>query len=295
MATGRLLSRSVIRLSCSSSSGHSNHTNSPSSWMRERDSDNGGKRLPPVSLPLLAGNQKSKISAVQSPPLISLASNQVVVDDVLSLPSLWADVLTALVSIARLAQFPKPTAAQLQMSIERGVVDCRFFTLLAVGGSLLGSILCFVEGCYMVLKSYLKYFHALSHRLDMGGVVHLLIEAIDMFLVGTAMIIFGMGLYTMFVGPQSSKRSHQPQLPHSNLFGLFSLKTKPSWIELDSLSQAKSRIGHAVMMILQVGVLEKFKSIPLVTGLDLACFAGAVVFSSASIFVLSKLSVIGLK
>lgn len=59
---------------------------------------------------------------------------------------------------------------------------------------------------------------------------------------------------------------------------------------MQSVSQAKSRIGHAVMMILQVGVLEKLKDIPVVTGVDLACFAGAVLISSASIFLLSRLS-----
>lgn len=58
---------------------------------------------------------------------------------------------------------------------------------------------------------------------------------------------------------------------------------------MKSVSQAKSKIGHAVVMILQVGLLEKFKRIPLVTPLDLACFAGAVLVSSACIFLLSRL------
>jgi len=40
-----------------------------------------------------------------------------------------------------------------------------------------------------------------------------------------------------------------------------------------------------------VGVLEKFKSVPLVTGLDMACFGGAVLASSASVFLLSKLNI----
>ena len=60
---------------------------------------------------------------------------------------------------------------------------------------------------------------------------------------------------------------------------------------MQSVSQAKSKIGHAVMMILQVGVLDKLKSVSVVTGLDLACFSGAVFISSACIFLLSKLSV----
>lgn len=72
---------------------------------------------------------------------------------------------------------------------------------------------------------------------------------------------------------------------------LIIFQSPPTWVQMQSVSQAKSKLGHAVTMILQVGVLEKFKSIPLVTPLDLACFAGAVLMSSACIFLLSKLSV----
>lgn len=210
-----------------------------------------------------------------------------------------------------------------------------------------------MQGCFLILESYFQYFNTLSRVSDQGNLVHLLIEAIgryylplvflelkpilcfcffsfflttscsiiilnaDSFLVGTAMLIFGAGLYVMFVGSKNPK-DEALSLPDSNLFGLFSLKVSlfffqlliqnnsfinskywffwfflqslPTWVEMRSVSQAKSKIGHAIMMILQVGMLEKFKNIPLATSLDLACFAGAVLFSSACIFLLSKLS-----
>ncbi|KVH98375.1 Uncharacterized protein family UPF0114 [Cynara cardunculus var. scolymus] len=181
----------------------------------------------------------------------------------------------------------------------QAIIDCRFFTLFAIAGTLLGSVLCFLE-----------YFQS-----DHGHIMQLLIESLgtlisispsisislfkqteheirsvfgvaDMFLVGTAMLVFGMGLHVMFVGSQGSKS----QLHSSNFFGIFHLKENPSWVGMKSVIQAKSMIGYALMLLLQVGVLEKFKSIPLVTGLDLACFAGAVFVSSAGLFILSKLS-----
>ncbi|PON88026.1 hypothetical protein TorRG33x02_162280 [Trema orientale] len=187
----------------------------------------------------------------------------------------------------------KRTASKqkIQMFIERAIIDCRFFTLFAVAGSLLASVLCFIEGCFIVAESYVQYyFHSLSHKADQGHVMHLLIEAIDTFLVGTAMLIFGFGVYTMFVGSKSVKEKG-PWLAGSNLFGLFYMKGLPTWVETQSVSQAKSKLGHAVMMLLQVGVLEKFRSVPMVTGADLACFAGTVLISSACIFLLSKLYV----
>ncbi|CAL0312215.1 unnamed protein product [Lupinus luteus] len=143
------------------------------------------------------------------------------------------------------------------------------------------------RGCFLVIESYKHYFQTLSHTLEQGHLVHLLIEAIDMFLIGTALLIFGVSLYVMFVGPRAAEKESLPY--GSNLFGLFYMKTAPRWVGKKSIEEVKLKIGHAVMMILQVGVLEKLKDIPLVTGLDLACFAAALFTSSASIFVLSRL------
>ncbi|PIA55569.1 hypothetical protein AQUCO_00700105v1 [Aquilegia coerulea] len=180
-----------------------------------------------------------------------------------------------------------------EMLVEKGVIDCRFFALFAVAGSLLGSVLCYVEGFFLILESYVNYFQTMSKGSDQGHVMHLLIEAIDMFLVGSAMLVFGIGLYVMFVGARNIKGKNGGLFSGSSFFGLFHLKMIPAWIEMQTVSQAKSQIGHSVLMILQVGVLEKFKSVPLVTALDLACFAGAVVISSACIFLLSRLSTDG--
>ncbi|CAK7347652.1 unnamed protein product [Dovyalis caffra] len=208
----------------------------------------------------------------------------------IDLASLLAAVSHSLLKVFRRpALKPKQWKLQVQMFIEKAIVDCRFFTLFAVMGSLVGSILCFVEGCFLILESYFQYFSTLSQISDQGHMVQLLIEAIDMFLVGTAMLIFGVGLYVMFVGSKNPK-DQALLLPDSNLFGLFYLKSLPTWVEMRSVSQAKSKIGHAILMVLQVGLLEKFKNIPLATSLDLACFAGAVMVSSACIFLLSRLS-----
>lgn len=195
---------------------------------------------------------------------------------------------TALV-VLRAAVKRRTKKLNVQRPIEKAIVDCRFFTLFAVAGSLLGSVLCFAEGCLTVIASYVEYFHSMSRMSDQGHVLQLLVEALDMFLVGTALLVFGVSLHVMFVGSQA-KREGGPWLSGSNLFGLYCLTRLPAWAKMRSVSQAKSRIGHAMMMILQVGVLEKFKSVPILTSLDLACFAGAVFLSSACVFLLSRLS-----
>ncbi|KAF5955679.1 hypothetical protein HYC85_008535 [Camellia sinensis] len=66
----------------------------------------------------------------------------------------------------KMATKQRPWRLHAQMFIERTIVDCRFFTLFAIG-------------CFLVIESNLQYFHAMSHRSDQGYVVQLLIEADD--------------------------------------------------------------------------------------------------------------------
>ncbi|KAL8492344.1 hypothetical protein ACS0TY_023817 [Phlomoides rotata] len=181
-------------------------------------------------------------------------------------------LLLAYVADHALSQFitkPRPWRFNIQMFVEKAIVDCRFFTLLAISGSLLGSVLCFVEGCFLTVVSYVQYFHPLSKMSDQGHVVMKLIEAIDMFLMGTAMLVFAIALHVMFVGHDSNPAT-------TNLK------------RVESAMQAKSKMGHALIMILQIQVLDKSKSIAVSNGMDLACFAASIFISSASIFLLSR-------
>lgn len=287
MATTRIL-RTFKPMTFDSSSASSSSSSSPPPTVRYLSKDaglmSGEKRLGTAN----DRKQMVVVKASMAGSRTLTTSKPQVNRGVIDLASLVTKTNRSLLILLRTALKRKPMQQQVQMFIERGIIDCRFFTLLAVAGSLLGSVLCFVEGCFIVLESYFQYFHALSQKTDQGHMVHLLIEAIDMFLVGTAMLIFGVGLYAMFMGSKAAK-DRGPRFTESNLFGLFYMKAAPAWVDMKSVSQAKSKIGHAVVMILQVGLLEKFKSIPLVTPLDLACFAGAVLVSSACIFLLSRL------
>ncbi|KAG8098086.1 hypothetical protein GUJ93_ZPchr0013g37996 [Zizania palustris] len=175
-----------------------------------------------------------------------------------------------------------------EAAIHLGVVRCQSFTLIGVAGSLVGSVPCFLEGCGAVVRSFFLQFRAMSETVDQTEIINLLIEALDMFLIGTALLTFGMGMYIMFYG------SHSIQKPGIHVdkshLGSFNLKKLKEGARIRSITQAKTRIGHAILLLLQAGVLEKFKSVPLVTGVDMACFAGAVLASSAGVFLLSKLS-----
>ncbi|PSS01280.1 UPF0114 protein in repA1-repA2 intergenic region like [Actinidia chinensis var. chinensis] len=104
--------------------------------------------------------------------------------------------------------------------IEKVIYGCRFLAMFAVLGSLVGSFLCFIKGCTHVVSAFQQYL------VNRGKVIFLLVEAIDVYLLGTVMLVFGVGLYELFISTlDTAKLQSEENFPYrSNLFGLFTLK-----------------------------------------------------------------------
>ncbi|KAJ4729137.1 UPF0114 domain-containing protein [Melia azedarach] len=174
----------------------------------------------------------------------------------------------------------------VEENIEKVIYGCRFMTLLGVFGSLIGSFLCFIKGCTYVVASFAEYF------VNRGKVILLLVEAIDVYLLGTVMLVFGMGLYELFVSNLDIAKLLSKENAHhrSNLFGLFALKERPRWLEIKSVNELKTKLGHVIVMLLLIGLFDKSKKAVIHSPLDLLCFATSVLLSSGCLFLLSKLN-----
>eukprot|EP00250_Pteridium_aquilinum_P003073 c13403_g1_i2 orf=257-1111(-) len=182
--------------------------------------------------------------------------------------------------------------------LEKAIFNCRFFTLMAVVGSLAGSILCFFKGCAFVVESFREYFLTCFNGIHTGKVILLLVEAVDVYLMGTVMLIFGMGVYELFIstldvptraGGDSSSGGARRTICGSSLFGLFQLTERPKWLEVRSLDELKTKLGHVIVMILLVGMFEKSKKVPIHSGVDLLCFSASILLSSGCLYLLSRL------
>ncbi|XP_061341748.1 uncharacterized protein LOC133288066 isoform X2 [Gastrolobium bilobum] len=166
------------------------------------------------------------------------------------------------------------------------IYRCRFLAILGVFGSLIGSFICFIKGCTIVAESYLEYF------VNRGKVIQMLIDSIDVYLLGTVMLVFGMGLYELFVSNLGSSSSLPDQNPsdRSNLFGLFTLKERPKWLNIKTVNELKTKLGHVIVMLLLIGMIDKSKKAAIHTPVDLLCFCASVFLSSSCLFLLSKLN-----
>ncbi|XP_027162162.1 uncharacterized protein LOC113762771 [Coffea eugenioides] len=178
-----------------------------------------------------------------------------------------------------------------ESNIERAIFDFRFLALLAVGGSLAGSMLCFLNGCIYIFEAYKVYWTSCVKGIHTGNMVLRLVEAIDVYLAGTVMLIFGMGLYGLFISnvdPNESPASDRA-LKGSSLFGMFALKERPKWMKISSLDELKTKVGHVIVMILLVKMFERSKMVTIVTGMDLLSYSISIFLSSASLYILHNL------
>lgn len=177
-------------------------------------------------------------------------------------------------------------AQAIEEDIEKVIYRCRFLTLLGVFGSLIGSFLCFIKGSTHVIESFVEY--VVNH----GKVILLLVEAIDVYLLGTVMLVFGMGLYELFVSNLGTENSLSEEKAsyRSNLFGLFTLKERPKWLDIKTVNELKTKLGHVIVMLLLIGLFDKSKKAAINSPLDLLCFSASILLSSGCLFLLSKLN-----
>ncbi|ESQ55435.1 hypothetical protein EUTSA_v10025996mg [Eutrema salsugineum] len=174
----------------------------------------------------------------------------------------------------------------LEEGIEKIIYSCRFMAFLGTLGSLFGSVLCFVKGCMYVADSFVQY------SVNRGKVILLLVEAIDIYLLGTVMLVFGMGLYELFISNLNTSESisHDNASNRSSLFGMFPLKERPQWLEVKSVSQLKTKLGHVIVMLLLIGLFDKSRKVAITSVTDLLCISVSIFLSSACLYLLSRLN-----
>ncbi|KAL2927105.1 hypothetical protein RDABS01_019352 [Bienertia sinuspersici] len=178
-----------------------------------------------------------------------------------------------------------------ESTVERVIFDFRFLALLAIGGSLAGSVLCFLNGCVFVRDAYKVYWSSCVKGIHTGQMVLRLVEAIDVYLAGTVMLVFAMGLYGLFISNTTSDvhPNVDRALHGSSLFGMFTLKERPKWMKISSLGELKTKVGHVIVMILIVKMFERSKMVTIATGMDLLSYSVCIFLSSASLYILHNL------
>ncbi|XP_039030242.1 uncharacterized protein LOC120164644 [Hibiscus syriacus] len=146
-------------------------------------------------------------------------------------------------------------ASSTESYIEKTIFDFRFLALFAVG-------------------AYKVYWTSCVKGIHTGNMVLRLVEAIDVYLAGTVMLIFVWDCMDYF-------SNLNPELPAdvdralkgSSLLGMFAMKERPKWMKISSLDELKTKVGHVIVMILLVKMFERSKMVSINTGMDLLTYS----------------------
>jgi uncharacterized membrane protein YqhA len=118
------------------------------------------------------------------------------------------------------------------MLFKRVLASSRYFTLIAVVGSLVGSAALLVYEAFVILKAVYETVVSGSLSPKIAKVLAVgLIEALDVFLIAVVAQIIGLGLYVLFI---------DDSLP------------LPSWLKISNLDDLKSHLVSSVIAVLAV-------------------------------------------
>jgi uncharacterized membrane protein YqhA len=123
------------------------------------------------------------------------------------------------------------------------VVSTRFFTIIAVFGSMVGSVLMFCLGIYNIYEAFISVFAPQADDGPMFGATAVIgvIESLDRFLIAIVLLYFAYGVYSLFIHPEESEEK----------------LALPSWLRASNVGQLKQVVAELIVVILFVLFLRQ--------------------------------------
>jgi len=165
----------------------------------------------------------------------------------------------------------------LEAAFENGLWNSRWAVLIAVISSVVASLLMFyiagVDTFYTL--QHLASYGMVDDYTDRGEIraeaVAQVVEIIDIFLLAIVLMIFGLGLYELYI----SKIDHAYEDEND--------ESSSHMLSINSLDDLKARLGKVIMMILIVKFFELAIGMEVDSTLELLMFAGGVVMSAVAL------------
>lgn len=151
---------------------------------------------------------------------------------------------------------------RLEQMFEWIIWHSRLVMLLPVVALLMGSV-------YFAFQTLLDVWQGLTHRQE---ALTLIVGAVDSALLAAVLVLFGLGLYELFVSKLELADGHR--------FG--------QALVIDSLDELKTKLGQVVLMILVVKFFEKALGYKFQTPLDLVYFAAGVALLALALWLVRK-------
>ncbi|MCH5222687.1 MAG: YqhA family protein [Muribaculaceae bacterium] len=116
----------------------------------------------------------------------------------------------------------------------------RYFAFIAVVGAILSSFILFIQGFGLIIKGLIGFFQDPYERYE--ALFEKLVSSVDVFLFALVLIIFGVGVYELFIAnvdPEDKPAA-----------------TRPTWLKISSVDDLKSSLGKVILMVLIVSFFK---------------------------------------
>ena len=159
---------------------------------------------------------------------------------------------------------------------ETALYFSRYLTLFAVIGSLLSALALFIRGTMVVCSGLIDFFKSFSLNKadDYENLLAAFVSSVDIFLFAMVLVIFGMGIYELFINkidPVERKAD-----------------ARPSWLQIKSIDELKSSLGKVILMVLIVSFFKHSLDISFSDAKDLLYLSIGVLLVSASLYIANK-------
>lgn len=120
---------------------------------------------------------------------------------------------------------------------EHALYFTRYLTLLAVFGSLISAIALFIKGTIIVIDGLIEFVSNIGSP-HYEHMLEIFVSSVDIFLFAMVLIIFGVGIYELFI------TKIDPVLQK--------VDGRPSWMQVNNVDDLKSSLGKVILMVLIV-------------------------------------------
>ncbi len=156
---------------------------------------------------------------------------------------------------------------------EKLLWSTRYIVLFSVVSSVLASIILFLVGSYEIAHTiYLQVYNLLNGNEYHEELLVGIIAGIDLYLISVVLMIFGFGIYELFISKIDIARNN----------------VDITILEIENLDELKQKIIKVIIMVLIVNFFERILKMPYESPMDLLWFAISVLALSIGIYLVRK-------
>ena len=116
----------------------------------------------------------------------------------------------------------------------------RYLAFVSVVGAILSSFILFIQGFGLIIRGLIGFFRDPYERYEL--LFEQLVSSVDVFLFALVLIIFGVGVYELFIANVDPE--DKPA------------ESRPAWLKISSVDDLKSSLGKVILMVLIVSFFK---------------------------------------